>query len=147
MVGQRFPCRVVNRFLRRLKGAGCCFPALLTIGLGWKGLHPWLPGWSCPLRALTGVPCPTCFLTRATSAALLGQWPKAVQLHAFGPLVAGGLVWWSIAAIRQRRLMLQPLADKPVVAASVALMAYWLVRLVATFGLGWSTFPAFPRGS
>jgi len=144
MAGPPSPCRAVNRFLRRLKGAGYCAPALFTISLAWKGMHPWLPGWGCPLRAFTGVPCPTCFLTRATSAALVGQWPKAVHLHAFGPLVAGVLVWWSIAALRQRRLLLQPLPGKPLLAASVALVVYWLVRLVVTFGLGWSTFPAFP---
>jgi hypothetical protein len=146
MPSARFPSRSVNRFLQRLKGAGCCLPALLTVGLGLKGLHPWLPGLSCPLRALTGVPCPTCFLTRATSAALIGQWPTAVRLHAFGPLVACALVWWSITAIRQRRLIPRQLPSGPLAAASVVLVAYWLMRLVATFGLGWRTFPAFPSG-
>ncbi|MGB0825776.1 MAG: DUF2752 domain-containing protein, partial [Synechococcus sp.] len=43
---------------------------MLTGALWLKGLHPGLPGLGCPLRALTGVPCPTCFLTRATAATL-----------------------------------------------------------------------------
>jgi hypothetical protein len=145
-MAQPFASRSVNRFLRRLKQAGFCFPAALTIGLALKGLHPWLPGLSCPLRALTGVPCPTCYLTRATSAALIGQWPSAVRLHAFGPLAAMVLVGWSIAAIRQRRLMPWPLPAWPLGAASVALLVYWLVRMVATFGLGMQTLPAFPSG-
>lgn len=141
-----FSHRSVKPFPQRLKGAGFCFPAMVTVGLALKGLNPWLPGLSCPLRSLTGVPCPTCFLTRATSAALIGQWPTAVRLHAFGPLVAVALVWWSITAIRQRRFLPRQLSGGPLAAASVVLVAYWLGRLVVTFGLGWRTFPAFPSG-
>ena len=94
-----------DRFLRRLESTGFLIPSLLTGGLWLKGMHPWLPGFRCPLRHLTGLPCPTCFLTRATSAALVGDWPAAVGLHAFGPLVAIALVVWSILALRQRRLV------------------------------------------
>ncbi|MEB3259915.1 MAG: DUF2752 domain-containing protein [Cyanobacteriota bacterium] len=137
----------MTRFMRRLQAAGWCLPTALTLGLGLKGLHPWLPGLSCPLRALTGVPCPTCFLTRATSAALIGQWPTAVRLHAFGPLVAVALVWWSVTAWRQRRLLPQALPAWPLGAATVALLAYWLTRLVTTFALGWrDTMASFPSG-
>jgi hypothetical protein len=136
---------LVKRFFPLLREAGFLLPATLTAGLWLKGLHPWLPGFSCPLRALTGVPCPTCYLTRATSAALIGQWPAALSLHAFGPLAATVLVGWSIAAIRERRLMPWKLPAWPLGTTSVALLGYWLVRMVATFGLGMHTFPAFPR--
>ena len=94
-----------------------------------KGLNPDLPGLSCPLRALTGIPCPTCYLTRATAAALTGDLGRAVQLHAFGPLVAAALLWWSLTAIRQHRLVPRNLPAWPLGWSAVALVAYWLWRL------------------
>jgi hypothetical protein len=39
----------------------------------------------CPLRALTGIPCPTCFGTRAMLAVVAGHWGEALRLN---PLVA-----------------------------------------------------------
>lgn len=99
-----------------------------------KGLHPQLPGFSCPLRALTGIPCPTCFLTRATSAALTGDLHDAVHWHLFGPVMAAVLVGWSLVSIRQRRLVprgvLQGAAARRTLALGTgSLLAYWLLRL------------------
>lgn len=133
-----------------LNRLGALAPAALTSALFVRGLNPHLPGWSCPLRLVTGIPCPTCFLTRATAAALTGNLSESVRLHAFGPAVAAGLVVWSVLAIRQRRLL--PLARPGVgglasparlsQAGAVALVAYWALRLGLHIGLGWSTFPA-----
>jgi hypothetical protein len=119
-------------------------PASLTGYLWLKGLHPALPGWPCPLRALTGIPCPTCFLTRATGAALRGDLPSSLQLHAFGPVVATALLWWSITALRQRRLVPPQLPAWPLGAGALALVAYWGLRLWLSFGLGIQGFPGFP---
>jgi len=49
----------------------------------------WGDAWrvACPLRALTGVPCPTCFGTRAMLAVVGGRWDEAMRLN---PLVAAG---------------------------------------------------------
>uniref|UniRef100_UPI004049888B DUF2752 domain-containing protein n=1 Tax=Cyanobium sp. TaxID=2164130 RepID=UPI004049888B len=66
-------------------------PSTLTGYLWLKGWQPHLPGLSCPLRALTGIPCPTCFLTRSTAAALRGELGESLALHAFGPALALGL--------------------------------------------------------
>ena len=90
-------------FLNRIRSSGYLLPAALTGYLWLKGGWPGLPGLACPLRALTGIPCPTCFLTRATCASLHADWPAALQLHAFGPVVAAALVLWSVQAIRSRR--------------------------------------------
>ncbi|QVL54290.1 MAG: DUF2752 domain-containing protein [Cyanobium sp. M30B3] len=110
-----------------------------------KAGQPHLPGWSCPLRALSGIPCPTCFLTRATELALRGDLQGSLQQHAFGPLLACGLLGWSLLALRQRRLWprlrLAPTANRlgpgTLAVATSALLAYWLLRLsLQTFPSG-----------
>ena len=136
--------RSIGRLLERLTHAGFLLPATLTGTLWLKGLHPALPGWPCPLRALTGIPCPTCFLTRATSAALTGNLDSAIRFHAFGPLAAAALLWWSVVAIRQRRLVPADLPAWPLGWAAALLLAYWLLRLWLSFGLGIRGFPGFP---
>ena len=125
-----------NRFLQRIQRSGYLLPAGLTGALWLKGLHPGLPGWGCPLRALTGVPCPTCYLTRATAASLTGNLDGALQLHAFGPMVAGALLAWSVFSIRQRRLLPRGIPAWPVGAGVVTLLVYWLLRVGVSFG-GW----------
>ncbi len=132
------------RLWARLRRAGFLLPAGLTAYLWLKGLHPGLPGLACPLRTLTGIPCPTCFLTRATSAALHGDLAGSVQLHAFGPLAAATLLGWAAVAVRQRRLLPRGLAAWPIGVAAVGLLAYWLLRLWLGYGLGVEGFPAFP---
>jgi hypothetical protein len=135
--------RYRNRLQQRLAHAGCLLPAGLTGHLWLKGLHPGLPGLSCPLLALTGIPCPTCFLTRATSAALSGDLGHSVELHAFGPLVAAALLWWSVIAIQQRRLLPQGLPAWPLGWGVASLVVYWLLRIGLSFGLGLHGFPGF----
>jgi len=117
-------------------------PAGLTLALDVKGGWPELPGWPCPLRALTGFPCPTCFLTRATAAALTGQLEHSLRLHAFGPLVAIALLVWSIAAIRRRRIVPFRPSAAALVLIGLALLGYWLVRLILQFGFGVPAFAA-----
>ena len=117
-----------------MQRTGYLLPLTLTGSLWLKGLHPQLPGFSCPLRALTGIPCPTCFLTRATSAALMGDLHSALNWHLFGPVVAAVLVIWSVVSIRQRRLVPRGVFHRAAVGPTIALgtgtlLAYWLLRL------------------
>nr|WP_259737041.1 DUF2752 domain-containing protein [Synechococcus sp. CS-1329] len=129
-------------FLSRLRQAGFLLPAGLTGYLWLKAGDPGLPGFSCPLRALTGIPCPSCFLTRATCASLRGHWSEVVVLHAFGPLAATALVLWSIEAIRTRRLRPRGLRGWQVAAATAGLLGYWGLRLLLHYGLGLAAFPS-----
>ena len=41
----------------------------------------------CPLRAVTGIPCPSCGLTRALAHLERGHWAEAVRFHPFAPLI------------------------------------------------------------
>jgi hypothetical protein len=120
-------------------------PVGLTGYLWLKGGQPALPGWACPLRALSGIPCPTCFLTRASELALRGDLQGSLQAHAFGPLLAIALVSWSLLALRQRQLWPRLALGRRdrwlgtctgAVLAS-ALLVYWLLRL---------RLQAFPSG-
>ena len=120
---------------------GFLLPGALAFYLAIKGAHPALPGFPCPLRALTGIPCPTCFLTRATAAALNLRIEESLQLHAFGLPLALGLLGWSVLSIRQRRLQVFPLRGSNLSWATMALLLYWLLRLISRYGLG---LPAFP---
>ena len=112
----------------------------MTGYLWLKGLHPSLPGWACPLRGLTGIPCPTCFLTRATSAALTGNLSEALHWHAFGTIAAAGLVGWSLLAIQRRELLPIQLRAGTLGWSAGALLVYWAVRL----GLSFTGLHAFP---
>ncbi|MCP9933822.1 DUF2752 domain-containing protein [Cyanobium sp. Candia 9D4] len=130
-----------RRWIRRLARCGPLLPLGATGLLVLKGLHPGLPGLSCPLRALTGIPCPTCYLTRATAASLVGRFDDAVALHAFGPVLAAGLVLWSLNALHTGRLVPRVLRGWHLAAMGALLLLYWAGRMGLTYGMGLQAFP------
>ena len=46
-----------------------------------------VPFLGCPIRHLTGIPCPTCGMTRSFMAIAHGDLPQAVAYHLFSPVV------------------------------------------------------------
>ena len=42
--------------------------------------------WGCPIRHLTGIPCPGCGLTRACLSAIAMKWQEAFFFHPLWPL-------------------------------------------------------------
>ncbi|MCP9858726.1 MULTISPECIES: DUF2752 domain-containing protein [unclassified Cyanobium] len=132
---------VGRRWIRRLERCGPLLPLGVTGLLVLKGLHPGLPGFSCPLRALTGLPCPTCYLTRATAASLVGRFDDSLALHAFGPVLAAGLVIWSLQALRTGRLVPRVLRGRHLAGIGLLLLLYWAARMGLTYGAGLQAFP------
>lgn len=96
-----------------------------------------LPGWRCPLLHTLGIPCPGCGLTRATLAFLRGDWRQGLTLHAFGLFMPLVLLLISSGILpshlkQQFVFQVEKLESRTGVTALLllALMAYWLVRLI-----------------
>ena len=64
---------------------GLCSAPLL--GAYWYNQGNRLPFLGCPLRYLTGIPCPTCGMTRSFMAIAQGHWSQALAQHWFGPML------------------------------------------------------------
>lgn len=66
---------------------------MLPLGGAFVLAHTsWTSPLFCPFRALTGIPCPGCGLTRSFTAIALGQWETAINYHLFGPVIFLGFV-------------------------------------------------------
>jgi Protein of unknown function (DUF2752) len=76
---------------------------------------------ACPIRHLTGIPCPTCGVTRSFMAIAHGDWQQAISMHLFGPVLFVALLvavlhigfelitnrrlsGWHLRVIKNRRL-------------------------------------------
>ncbi|HYO44419.1 MAG TPA: DUF2752 domain-containing protein [Candidatus Limnocylindrales bacterium] len=85
----------------------------------------------CPVRRVTGLPCPACGLTRSWRAALRGRPVESLRLHPLG-IVALGVAAAYAAGLDER---LSPATRewlrtaRPIAVAGWT--ATWLVRLVA----------------
>lgn len=84
------------------------------------------------MRSTTGIPCPTCFLTRATCSALTGNIAESVQYHAFGPIAAAALIYWAISSAKEKQLYPKTLKKIPTLYIALGLVLYWAARLTAT---------------
>jgi hypothetical protein len=87
----------------------------------------------CPMRVLTGVPCPFCGITRAAGALVRGRWHDAVAFH---PLVLVAVVElavvWAFASARAAgRDVRVParLTSVLLVANAVLFLGVWALRL------------------
>ena len=83
----------------------------------------------CPIRLLTGLPCPACGLTRSWVFATHGQWSDAVASNAFGvPLLVATLSVAAVAIVWRVRdrtpPRLEALLRRP---AAIAVFALWAV--------------------
>jgi hypothetical protein len=98
----------------------------------------------CPFKALTGLPCPTCGMTRAAHAALHLRWREALRLSPLGAVCAAAMVPVSLVWIarslagRARRARVRPVSRRLLFGAGAALLAgNWaaVIWLHAAFGV------------
>jgi hypothetical protein len=96
-----------------------------------------LPFDVCGFKILTGVPCPTCGLTRALCHALRGDWAASLSYHPAGiPLAACLIAWilWSaFEAARGRPFgdALRARLATPLLSAGAAMsFVFWIARIV-----------------
>ncbi len=82
---------------------------------------PGHPGLACPLRTLTGIPCPLCGMTTSVEATVRLHLRDALAANPAGVVVALAAV--ALLAVRPRRLVL------PSLTVPVALAATWLFEL------------------
>jgi len=118
-------------------------PISLTSYLFFKQRFPWLPGYSCPIRHATGVPCPSCFLTRSICASLGGDFLNAFKIHLFGPPFAALLLIWSILSLRRKKILRINFKSKFLFVGFSLFLIYWIYRLFMYFILGVKVFPEF----
>jgi hypothetical protein len=91
----------------------------------WLPLHPPL---ACPLRTLTGVPCPLCGMTRAVVAAMHGHLLESLRFNPAGLLVVA-FALALLAGLRLDRVRIRPW----IVIGFVALLWAWNVGFNPTF--------------
>ena len=135
----------MNTFLRRIQHSGYLLPSTLLGYLWLKGYQPGVPGFSCLMRSTTGIPCPTCFLTRATCSALTGNFSESINYHVFGPFAAATLIYWAIMSIKEKKIV--PANIKNIKASYIifGLITYWIVRLAASTWWPSASFFNFPN--
>jgi hypothetical protein len=130
------PPRLLDAGRRRAMAWQAGAMAAVLVGARLADAGRPLPFEVCGFKHLTGLPCPTCGLTRALCHAVRGDWTQSLACHPAGPFLALALFAWMLwsAAETYRG---QPLQDalrgrlaNALLAAGVALsLVVWIVRL------------------
>lgn len=111
--------------------------ALIQLGAVYFGL----PGWPCPFKAFTGLPCPGCYLSTAMQAFIQGDFQRSLSIHAFTPIVFVMFVVLLVTYISPAPLR-SVIVNKInfiecrfgiVYIILIGLMVYWVLRLLGSF--------------
>ena len=97
--------------------------------------------WPCPLKITTGLPCPSCGLTRAARLALRGDFAGATAMHPLWfvvlPACAAAAIAECVAFARTRAwgtVLERPIAKRAGLAIVALLVAVWIARFFGAFG-------------
>jgi hypothetical protein len=101
--------------------------AMLGLAVVWPRL-PVHPPIACPMRSITGIPCPLCGMTRAVVAAAHGHVIESLRFNPGGILVVL-LALAIIAGMRLDRVRVSPW----LVVALAALLWAWNIGFNPTF--------------
>jgi hypothetical protein len=82
---------------------------------------PFEPGIACPLRTLTGIPCPLCGMTTSVVATVHGDLASAFAANPAGIVAVAVAAWLLIARPRSLRV--------PRPAVVLMLLAMWIFEL------------------
>jgi Protein of unknown function (DUF2752) len=107
--------------LAGLGAAGAAAAYQATMG----GTGLWLP---CPLRTLTGVPCPLCGMTTAATELAAGELGAAMAANPFALLLAGLTLVMAVVMAARALGWLGPPAQWP---ASRRRQSYWVAGVLA----------------
>lgn len=116
-----------------------------AIGVGGIAIATLLPAGGiedgpvlCPFRALTGLPCPGCGLTRSWVYLMHGDVAPALASNWFGPVLILAVIALAVTSVRARSVGKRPadldkLVRNPIVLGTFALfLTYGAVRLILT---------------
>lgn len=90
----------------------------------------------CPLKALTGIPCPGCGISRSLVCCGHGELGRAMALHPLGPIVFALLIGTTVLRFFPQVKLPQKGITVGAVLLLIAALTLWLLRL-----LGWLPKP------
>lgn len=132
------PPRLLDAGRRRARAWQAGTIAVVLLGARLAVSSRPLPFEVCGFKHLTGLPCPTCGLTRALCCAVHGDWAKSVGYHPAGPLLALALFAWMAwsAAEAYRGQPIQEafrgrLGNVLLIAGGAFSLGVWIVRVTA----------------
>jgi hypothetical protein len=105
----------------------------VVVQIGLTLLH--LPGWQCPIKAVTGIPCPGCGLSTACSLLLKGEWQEALKTHAFAPFFMAGVVLLTFVSLLPDSLRQEVARKTSIFESRTGIMAWFLFSLLLYWSL------------
>lgn len=112
---------------------GAVLAASALLGVGWLLIG--LPTPLCPLHALTGIPCPTCGMTRGIACLLQG---RIIEGFLFNPLLIAGLLGAAIYVLYAAVVVIGRLPRLRCGPLSPAGLRFLRIGLVAAVALDWA---------